>query len=199
MSAAKKDVPSLSDLTGKKKDTTTVAENKATSDEKTTPPVSSTIHDHSDDRDLPIGPDSNKDNVIVKVDDSTLSLNDSPSYKDYNNDEDKADTWNTSPSVTALRTDKTPAELSSETPDETAARYGVDTTITDEMADNPNIQLYRDTHVNQVPSGTHLHPDIAKDLLNRGISEQHTDNAQVKRTITEAYAFAPDAEQNDKF
>lgn len=94
---------------------------------------------------------------------------------------------------------KTPAELAAETPAETADRYNIDTSITDEDADNPRVQVYKDTIVKQVPSGTHLHPDIAKDLHNRGISEQHTDNAMVKREIATGYDFAPDAEHNDKF
>jgi len=104
-----------------------------------------------------------------------------------------------SPEVVALKSDKTPAELAAETPDETAARYGISTEMSEEDLDNPRVQVYRDTLVNQVPSGTHLHPDIAKDLKNRGIAEQHTDNAQVKRTIVDAYDFAPDADHNDKF
>lgn len=94
---------------------------------------------------------------------------------------------------------KTPAELAAETPDETAERYGIDTKITKEDAENPRVQVYEDTVVKQVPSGTHLHPDIAKDLLNRGISANTTDSAQVKRTIIETYDFAGDAETNDKF
>lgn len=93
---------------------------------------------------------------------------------------------------------KTPSELAAETPDETAARYDIDTSITDDDAENPNVQVYKDTTMKQVPSGTHLHPDIAKDLSNRGISENTTDSAQVTRTVSNEYAFAPDAEYNDK-
>jgi len=104
-----------------------------------------------------------------------------------------------SDSVVALRTDRTPAQLAAETPEETAERYGIDTEISDEDADNPRVQAYRDTLVNQVPSGTHLHPDIAMDLQNRGVAEQHTDNAQVKRVIVDTYDFAPDAAHNDKW
>jgi len=114
-------------------------------------------------------------------------------------DNDKADKPVMSNQVVGTIPNKTPAELAAETPGQTASRYGIDQTVTDEDADNPRVQAFRDTHVNQVPSGTHLHPDIAKDLLNRGISEQHTDNAQVKRTVTEYYDFAPNAEHNDKF
>lgn len=93
---------------------------------------------------------------------------------------------------------KTPAELASETPEETAKRYGISTEVTKDDADNPRVQVYSDTQVKQVPSSTHLHPDIAKDLLNRGVSEQHTDNAYVKRVVTEVQDFADSAEVNDK-
>lgn len=94
---------------------------------------------------------------------------------------------------------KTPNELAAETPDEAAERYGIDTSITKEDADNPRVQVYEDTHVRQVPSGTHLHPDIAKDLMNRGISTPSTDMGQVSRPAAVEYDFAPDAETNDKF
>lgn len=104
-----------------------------------------------------------------------------------------------SPHVVATVPNKTPAELSAETPEETAARYGVDQSINKEDADNPRVQVYKDTYVQQVPSGTHLHPDIAKDLQNRGISERTTDSAQVKRTVTETYDFADSSPVNDKF
>lgn len=104
-----------------------------------------------------------------------------------------------SPAVVALDANKTPAELAAESPEEAAVRYNIDNTISDEDADNPRVQVYRDTLVNQVPSGTHLHPDIAKDHLNRGIAEQTTDSAQVKRQIIDTYDFAPDAEFNDKY
>lgn len=114
-------------------------------------------------------------------------------------DSDKADKPVISNQVVGTVPNKTPAELAAETPAQTASRYGIDQSVTDEDANNPRVQAYRDTHVNQVPAGTHLHPDIAKDMLNRGISEMHTDNAQVKRTVTEYYDFAPDAEHNDKF
>lgn len=101
--------------------------------------------------------------------------------------------------VVATVPNKTPAELAAETPDETAARYGIDQTITKEDAENPRVQVYEDTQVKQVPSGTHLHPDIAKDLMNRGISELGTDNAQVRRMVTDTHDFAPNADHNDKF
>jgi hypothetical protein len=104
-----------------------------------------------------------------------------------------------SKSLSDLVGNKTPAELAAETPDETAARYNIDTSISDDDAKNPRVQVYKDTVIRQVPSGTHLHPDIAKDQANRGISENGTDNAQVKRQVTETYDFAPDAETNDKF
>lgn len=117
----------------------------------------------------------------------------------YESDSDKENKPFLSDNVVSLKANKTPAELAAETPDETAKRYGIDTSITKEDAENPRVQVYEDTHVRQVPSGTHLHPDIAKDLMNRGISQHTTDSAQVTRSITQGYDFAGDAETNDKF
>lgn len=89
---------------------------------------------------------------------------------------------------------KTPNELSAETPDETRARYGINTDITDEDANNPRVQVYKDTYVNEVPSGTHLHPDIAKDLLSRGITRPTSDAAIVTRTVYDYDYADPPAE-----
>lgn len=147
--------------------------------------------------DLPIGPDSDKEDVLVKVDDQTSTPEEFDRDEDYHEDE-TSDPF-MSPEVVHMASNKTPAELAAETPDETAERYNIDTRISEKDANNPRVQVYRDTLVNQVPSGTHLHPDVAKDLMNRGIAEMHTDNAQVKRVITDTYDFAPDAETNDKF
>ena len=124
------------------------------------------------------------------------SLSDLKNKKEDNNEKSEPVL---SEHVVSTVPNKTPAELAAETPEETAARYNIDQTITDEDAENPRVQVYKDTYVKQVPSGTHLHPDVAKDLANRGISENTTDNAQVKRTITDTYDFAPDAETNDKW
>jgi hypothetical protein len=96
-------------------------------------------------------------------------------------------------------TNKTPDELSSESPKETAERYGIDNKVTKKDIANPRVQVYSDTVLMQVPSGTHLHPDIAKSAQNYGIAERTTDSAQVKRMITDTYDFAEDAEVNDKF
>lgn len=171
---AKKSAPTLADR---------LAEDKK--NENTKPVVQEPENsDNGDPLADAIGPDNDKEDVIVDVPDAT---------------EDKADTYNVSPSVVALNSNKTPAELAAESPAETAERYNIDNKISDQDADNPRVQVYRDTLVNQVPSGTHLHPDIAKDMLNRGIAESHTDNAQVKRQVTEVYDFAPDADTNDKY
>ena len=139
-------------------------------------------------------PEENKENDHNPHDHNTPEVE-----EEHEDDRDANSDPYLSPTVVATVPNKTPAELAAETPDETAARYGVDTSITDEDADNPRVQAYRDTHVDQVPSGTHLHPDVAKDLQNRGISERGTDNAQVKRMVTDTYDFSPDAEHNDKF
>lgn len=96
-------------------------------------------------------------------------------------------------------TNKTPAELSSESPEESAKRFGIKTEVTKEDIANPRVQVYSDTVLKQVPSGTHLHPDIAKSTQNYGIAERTTDSAQVKRTITETYDFADSSPDNDKF
>lgn len=102
--------------------------------------------------------------------------------------------------VVATVPNKTPDELAAETPDETAARYNIDSEITKEDAKNPRVQAYESTVTRQVPSGTHLHPDIAKSSQNRGIAEMHTDNALVRHQDTApTYDFAPDADVNDKF
>lgn len=169
MTPAKKAVPSLKDLT----------EDKGSIKEEETPEVQPV--------DEPVAP------VEPEVQD------DSPEFdRDEDYDDEEKDPF-LSPEVVSTVPNKTPAELAAETPDETAARYGVDTTITDEDAENPRVQVYKDTPVIQVPSGTHLHPDIAKDLLNRGISQNTTDSAQVSRVVHGDYDFAPDAENNDKF
>lgn len=142
-----------------------------------------------------------EDKPVSEVDENTDREENDPGYLEDAEVEDSEEEDDVFLSLNVVSTvpNKTPAELAAETPEETAARYGVDTSITKKDANNPRVQVYKDTHVRQVPSGTHLHPDIAKDLLNRGISEHTTDNAQVKRTITETYDFAPDAETNDKF
>ena len=134
---------------------------------------------------------NNEDTIDAEhdVDDDNL-----PEYDDRKNDPFLSE------NVVSTVPNKTPAELSGETPEETAARYNITTEITDEDADNPRVQVYDDTRVNQVPSGTHLHPDIAKSAQNRGIAEMHTDNALVRHPDTApTYDFAPDAETNDKW
>lgn len=79
--------------------------------------------------------------------------------------------------------EKTPDQIASETPEESAARYGIDTSKLKNK---------------QVPSGTHLHPDVVEAMLSVPGS-QMTDNAQVQRVVTDKYEFADDAETNDKF
>ncbi|MFY3741642.1 MAG: hypothetical protein HMLIMOIP_002100 [Candidatus Nitrosomirales archaeon] len=132
-----------------------------------------------------------------------LEEKEAPKEEEFDRDEDYVDEEKDSflsENVVATVPNKTPAELAAETPDETAARYNINTEITKEDAENPRVQVYPETVVKQVPSGTHLHPDIAKDLSNRGIAEMHTDNALVRHPDTApTYDFAPDAETNDKF
>lgn len=169
MSAAKKAVPSLADLSSKKKD-----------DEEVTQEI----------------PDINEDSNTDKATDSSEDV--SEDIQDETSKNDKDENF-LSPHVVATVPNKTPAELAAESPDETATRYNINTDISKEDARNPRVQAYDSDVVRQVPSGTHLHPDVAKDMRNRGISDNTTDSAQVKRTVTETYDFAPDAEYNDKF
>jgi hypothetical protein len=146
-----------------------------------------------------------KDNTSPEVEETEFDRDED--YTGGENDEDKEPVLKDqeknepylSPSVVATVPNKTPAELSQESADETAARYNINTDVTQEQIDNPRIQIYKDTVVKQVPSGTHLHPDVAKDLANRGISLQGTDNAQVQRWAIDTHDFAPDAETNDKW
>lgn len=95
------------------------------------------------------------------------------------------------PTLAELR--KTPNQLAAETPEETAERYGIDPEVPEENLDNPNIQVHREDYYKQVPSSTHLHPDIAADPQNRGITEPSTDVAQLKRGDTYiGHVFATD-------
>lgn len=93
---------------------------------------------------------------------------------------------------------KTPAELAVETPAETAERYSIDTTVVETDEKNPRVEYTETDYMTQVPSGTHLHPDIAKDLANRGISAPTTDNAQIRKGDTFiGYDFADDPKPID--
>lgn len=182
---------SLSNLLGSKKDEDKKDEKReteATKTERSDADNEDTSNEESNAGSFQdsVGPDNDKKNVSVEV---------APDNDGKNKDEDVVLSRQTVSTVP----NKTPADLAAESADETAARYGIDQTSTEEDINNPRVQVYRDTKVNQVPSGTHLHPDIARDLLNRGIAETHTDNAQVTRSKVEYYDFAPDADHNDKF
>lgn len=180
---------SLSNLLGNKKDEDKKDEKRETETTKTERSTDeNTDNEESNAGSFQdaVGPDNDKKNVSVTV---------APDNDGKNKDDDVVLSRQTVSTVP----NKTPADLAAESADETAARYGIDQTSTEEDINNPRVQVYRDTKVNQVPSGTHLHPDIARDLLNRGIAETHTDNAQVTRSKVEYYDFAPDADHNDKF
>jgi hypothetical protein len=79
---------------------------------------------------------------------------------------------------------KTPNEMASETPKETEERYNIDNTVTETDENNPRVEWSESDYIAQVPSGTHLHPDIAKDLANRGISAPTTDIGQIRKGDT---------------
>lgn len=91
---------------------------------------------------------------------------------------------------------KTPADLSSETPEESRLRFGIPNEVPDDVHNDPNVTANRDMGFVQIPSGTHLHPDIARDNYNRGVGGQ-AENSQVTRTVTE-HVYATPALQDDK-
>jgi hypothetical protein len=94
--------------------------------------------------------------------------------------------------------DKTPTQLSQETPKETAERYDLDNTITDETNADPSIPVYKDQQFDQIESGTHLHPDIAIDeVRNQNLTIPGTDRGSVSRVVTE-FAFAGESPNDDK-
>jgi hypothetical protein len=92
--------------------------------------------------------------------------------------------------------DKTPADLAAESPAESQKRFGINDEVPDDVHNNPNIQVRKDDGVQQIASGTHLHPDVARDHYNRSVGHQ-PENSAVTRTVTE-YAYATEAEHDDK-
>lgn len=92
--------------------------------------------------------------------------------------------------------DKTPADLAAESPAASQRRYGINDEVSDDVHNNPNIQVRKDEGVQQIPSGTHLHPDVARDNYNRSIGLQ-PENGAVTRNVTE-FAYAEEAEHDDK-
>lgn len=156
-----------------------------TTAKKSVPSLASILDkDKNKDKDIePVTPTEPDDNDIV--DDEPVVEKDEPKLSEH---------------VVATVPNKTPDELSAESADETADRYNINSEISKTDAENPRVQAYNETRTYQVPSGTHLHPDIAKSQQNRGIAETHTDNAMVKHQDTApTYDFAPDAEVNDKW
>jgi hypothetical protein len=136
--------------------------------------------------------------------DSSDDVNREESDKaDRDVDEDYESTHDKDPmlseAVVSTVPNRTPAQLASETAEETAARYNLKAEPTEADTKNPRVQVYADSEFKQIPSGTHLHPDVVIDMASRRGLTHGTDNAQVRREITHEYDFAPDAEFNDKF
>ncbi len=172
---AKKAVPSLSDLT-KKNSTSEVEENN-------TPEV------EGDRNNKPVLEPASKSSELTTSDE-----NDAKTEKEENNSDDS--TPPLSENVVSTVPNKTPAELAAETPDESAARYGIDRTITDEDDKNPRVEASHENLFPQIPSGTHLHPDIAKSTQNRGIGTT-TENASFSQAVV-GYDYAEEAPIDDK-
>lgn len=184
---AKKASPSLSDLV--KKNDNKNAEEK----EVETPPVDKENSDSKKDQDVV---ESNKDakpgNVVVQPE--------KPVDNQVDNVKSKDDSGN--PNGVNFATDanvinKTPADMAAETPAETAKRYGINDKVPQDVHDNPNVAATNDNKLFQIPGGTHVHPDVARDSYNRMVGGRPSESGQVTVTDTQM-VFAQPAEFDDK-
>lgn len=91
---------------------------------------------------------------------------------------------------------KTPADLAAETPQQTAKRFGISDEVPDDVHNNPNVEISRDNRIQQVASGTHLHPDVARDTYNSSLSRP-SEAGHVTMTRTQS-VYAQEAEIDDK-
>lgn len=91
---------------------------------------------------------------------------------------------------------KTPADLAAETPQQTAKRFGISEDVPDDVHNNPNVEISRDNRIQQVASGTHLHPDVARDTYNSSLSRP-SEAGHVTMSRTQA-VYAQEAEIDDK-
>jgi hypothetical protein len=92
---------------------------------------------------------------------------------------------------------KTPADMSAETPEMSQQRYGISDEIPDDVIKNPNI-TEDGKSARQIASGTHLHPDVARDTYNRSL--ERTGGSENAAVTTSGYklAFATEAPVDDK-
>lgn len=91
---------------------------------------------------------------------------------------------------------KTPAGLAAETPEETARRYGITDEVPEDVHNNPNVVATNDNRNFQIPSGTHVHPDVAKDNYNRIVGGR-TENGEVTVNHIQ-HVYATEAPVDDK-
>lgn len=91
---------------------------------------------------------------------------------------------------------RTPAELAGETPAETQRRYGINDHVPDDVHNNPNVTIDRDNRVEQIASGTHLHPDVAKTTYNSSLYRP-SEGGTVTKTVTQQ-VYAEEAPVDDK-
>lgn len=176
---AKKAVPSLSDLVGKddsKEDSKTAKEE---SKDVNTPETIESEENKSVDVQQPGKP----------VDKQAGKLHDNDKDDFVNPD---GVTLTGGPNVI----NKTPADMSAETAEESAKRFGISDEIPEDVANNPNVQFYGDNKNYQIPGGTHLHPDVARDNYNRSLDPVNH-STQSSRVVTEL-VFASEAEVDDK-
>lgn len=91
---------------------------------------------------------------------------------------------------------KTPADISAESAEETMRRYGYSDEVPQELIDNPNVETDRLMKNYQIPGGTHLHPDVARDNYNRIVGGR-VEHGNVQRTVNEQ-VYATEAPVDDK-
>jgi hypothetical protein len=185
---AKKAVPSLSSLTSDKKDDDVKKDN--------TSPV---VEEKKDDKD-------DTDTFTPKAEELALAPQASEVVEDGKPVDEQVDQLNNEDgfvnkdgvafSGNLNSVNKTPADMSSESAAESAKRYGISEDIPDEIAANPNVLVYKDTKNYQIPGGTHLHPDVARDNYNRNIAPLQ-EHGRVTRVVSEN-VYAAEAERDDK-
>lgn len=179
--------PSLADrLRSKQED----KENEETPNTPETPEVSEDDNDNdgtSNENDTEV-----KESVVVLPEKGT-----DHQAEDVNNNDNFVNPDGVTHSGRVNPIDKTPADISSETPAETQKRYGISDEVPDDVHNNPNVTATRDNRDFQIPGGTHVHPDVARDNYNRMVGGRPSESGQVTMSSTQM-VFAQEAPFDDK-
>lgn len=91
---------------------------------------------------------------------------------------------------------KTPFDMSAESAAETMERYGYSDQVPQELIDNPNVETIHLMKNYQIPGGTHIHPDVARDNYNRIVGGR-TEHGNVD-VVTQQKVYATEAPVDDK-